>query len=536
MTMPTDLPFRFKNTTPFPCGRKVTSTRPPRPEMVVVVRGRFDLVPDGHVTVAKPREPGLDVLAQGPLMGDLFPEGDDDRSGAPTYASDFADLKPRGEVLFRGHCHPPGGRATDRCPVSLSVGPWQKALWVVGDRTWASRVVAARPSAPAPFQSMPITWERAFGGPGFEANPVGRGLEGEALPNIEGAAHLIASPRDRPTPAGFGPLSPEWAFRASKRGRAYDKDYQEKRAPYYSEDFDWTHFNAAPSDQWIDGYFRGDEELQLVNLHPDHPRLVTRLPGHRIRCFVRDVERSVREVPMVLDTVFIDGDAAQVLLTWRGRTPVADPEMDDVTSALVVEEPLDAPPTELATHRETLERFEDDPLGFDELLPPEEAAILKARAAGDAEAELDATVALLERESPGVVPEIEGLGKDVREELQGGEAVAPAVPMAAAPRVQLSLDPTRLGALLQELEGHDPSAPRKWSNCSRTHASPLSTRPTGRRGLHRPAATRRVRAPTSRGATSRARISPGSTSRAPTSKARCSRGPSSRAQTSPGRG
>ncbi len=41
---------------------------------------------------------------------------------------------------------------------------------------------------------------------------------------------------------------------------------------------------AAPPDQWIPQGLRGDEALELLHLHPLHPRLRTRLPGLRPIC------------------------------------------------------------------------------------------------------------------------------------------------------------------------------------------------------------------------------------------------------------
>ena len=46
---------------------------------------------------------------------------------------------------------------------------------VFGDRADAS-------AQPQPFVSMPLVYERAYGGAGVEANPVGRGVEGHGEP------------------------------------------------------------------------------------------------------------------------------------------------------------------------------------------------------------------------------------------------------------------------------------------------------------------------------------------------------------------
>jgi uncharacterized protein YjbI with pentapeptide repeats len=352
--------LRVTNLTPFPVGIKRTSTSPPRPEMTVVVRGRFDLVPGG--TVRKPE--GLDPLVQGPLTDEVYAEGDDARAGELLYPGDFADLKLATDVLYRGTCHVPRGKPLNRCPVGIAVGEWRKALWVVGQRVWKEGLFGPKASEPRPFTEMPVTWARSFGGPGFAPNPVGVGLALE-LPNIESAEQPVRTPKDRPAPAGFGPINPRWPVRSAKVGTRYGADYQRTRAPYYASDFDWTYFNTAPPDQQVPGYLKGDEQVRLQNLHPEHPVLTTRLPGLSVRCFVTDIDGRSREVTMRLDTLFIDGDAGQVFLTWRGVAQVDDCEFEDIATILVASAPLDAAPRSLAEYEEMASQATADQPGLD---------------------------------------------------------------------------------------------------------------------------------------------------------------------------
>ena len=55
-------------------------------------------------------------------------------------------------------------------------GALRAAIAVVGDREWRDGV----PSEPRRFTTLPLTFERAFGGPGYARNPVGRGYLIEA--------------------------------------------------------------------------------------------------------------------------------------------------------------------------------------------------------------------------------------------------------------------------------------------------------------------------------------------------------------------
>src|SRR5262249_47947508 len=152
---------------------------------------------------------------------------------------DFADFKLNAEVLLKGTCYPPGGRAVRECPVLFRVGTWSKMLRVIGPRVWTEKILGSAISDPIPFTEMEISYRNAFGGAGYARNPVGKGLGTQELPTIELAGELIRARSDRPEPGGFGPLSPMWPERAPKRGKAYGGAYREKRAPFYAEDFDW---------------------------------------------------------------------------------------------------------------------------------------------------------------------------------------------------------------------------------------------------------------------------------------------------------
>jgi uncharacterized protein YjbI with pentapeptide repeats len=346
-----------KNLTPFLFGSKLTSRKPPQPEMTMVVRGAFALAPD------RPLTPLVD-LEQGFLTADVFREEDEDRSGECIYASDFADFKLRAEILLRASCYAPRGRPVTECPVRVTVGEWSKTLRVVGPRAWSDSLAGAVMSSPLAFTKMPISYKNSFGGPGFLRNPVGKGVGTTELPTIEHPAEPIRSRSDEVSPAGFGPLNAAWPPRAGKVGRAYGKSYQETRAPYYAEDFDWSYFNAAPADQQLPGYLRGDEEVTLHNLHPAAPVLSTRLPGLRVRAFVKDVERRFREVYMALDTLFMDPDKGVLTLTWRGVDKVREDDLSDVKLVLIASEPLADRPLPEKHYQMLMEQIEKDPFGL----------------------------------------------------------------------------------------------------------------------------------------------------------------------------
>jgi uncharacterized protein YjbI with pentapeptide repeats len=348
----------------------VTSLEPPAFSLLVVIKGTFRLVHDGTAVLADQQ---------------LVPTGDEYDETNPAkplrYPMDFAPFKPRADLFVSGCGHAPGGVPIGGLHVSFRVGSLTKSLAVIGDRFWEAR---DRTTEPAPFTSMPLGWDRAYGGPGFEQNPIGKGYKAisrpdgstrHPLPNIELESQLLSTRDQRVAPAGFGPVPDQWPQRLKKFGKP-GGGYFKNRWPFFPDSLDWGFFNAAPEDQQVEGYLRGNEELVFENLHSMIPRFHSRLPGLRIRCFLNEQVRAheeLREVPMRLDTLWAQPDVEQLVLTWRGHLRIPSETLDELNHLLVVSEQLDAPtasaPSYVAVLGGALERraLEDD-----ELEPEEE--------------------------------------------------------------------------------------------------------------------------------------------------------------------
>ena len=139
----------------------------------------------------------------------------------------------------------------------------------------------------------------------------------------------------------FGPVGRTWRPRLRLAG-TYDKKWLKTRAPLLPEDFDEAYYNCAPVDQQIDGYLRGDEEVRVQNMHSEHSDLRFRLPGIRVRALLDRTAldgSGFEEIPMNLDTLWVDMEARQFVLVWRGRHAITDHRNRDAT-VLLVEEPL----------------------------------------------------------------------------------------------------------------------------------------------------------------------------------------------------
>lgn len=301
--------------------------------LTVVVKGAYALRPAAEAVPCDDQED---------LSGDLH--ADDDPERPLRYPSDFSPLKPRADVLLVGRAHAPAGRPADVVRVAFGVGGFSKTLAVVGDRRWTRGEM----TSPTPFREMAISFENAYGGPGFARNPLGKGFggdeEGRPLPNIEVPGDLIDDPDETKEPASFGPVPVSWPQRMSKAG-TYDDGWLKKRKPAFPSDFDWTFFNSAPEDQQFARYLTGDETLRFENLHPSLPIYESRLPGVRIRCFL-----AAAEIPMVLDTLWADMDAEKLVLVWRGTMPVPSEDLPDDDRLLVVSERLEGPPKSAEEH------------------------------------------------------------------------------------------------------------------------------------------------------------------------------------------
>jgi hypothetical protein len=260
-------------------------------------------------------------------------------ASSPRNAPEADFIKPATDVALLGHAHAPGGKPVARLDVSLRVGPVRKTVRVFGDRQWRRFLLWRSISAPKPFRSMPLTYERAFGGmddtPGNpkheerEArNPVGVGLLARGsqkkapapLPNLEDPKKPIRSPRHRPMPAGFGFVAAHWEPRLAYAG-TYDATWQKKRMPLLPEDFDRRFFNAAHPDLVAPGYLEGGEKVEVVNASP-RGRLAFRLPEEMPEAVVMMKDRTRHGLAMNLDTVTIDTDAHRVTLVWRASLPV----------------------------------------------------------------------------------------------------------------------------------------------------------------------------------------------------------------------
>lgn len=315
--------WQVDNRTPFAAERGWVRDRDGAEIWLVAVKATFDIKPNGTTEIAEEQPPVL-----------RLPEynGEPGKSSLK-YEADLILTKKTTDVLVIGHAYAPGGKPVTEMDVGFRVGPVQKILKVSGDRRWG----AFGASSPQPFTKMPLTYERAFGGVDKLSeyperdwewrNPVGTGFvvssshaDEMPLPNIENPKELISGKKDKPNPAGFGPLCSHWQPRVYFAG-TYDDHWMKTRQPLLPEDFDDRFFQCAPQDQQTPAFLRGGEPCVLHHLTPDGdlkfflPKLYF---GFETRFY--DGSREYHKAKS-LHTVILEPDFPRVSLVWHTALP-----------------------------------------------------------------------------------------------------------------------------------------------------------------------------------------------------------------------
>jgi len=247
------------------------------------------------------------------------------------YPADLVPTKPGTDVVFVGHAHTPGRRRLTEMTTHLEVGALHKTMTVIGDRKWVWSLMGAVMSRPVPFERMPITYERAYGGrppsqwksrtPRLdERNPVGTGycatrrdVHDMPLPNLEDPEHRIHSWRQRPPVVGLGAIDAHWTPRRQRAG-TYDQTWRARRCPSLPRDFDPRFHCVAGEGLQSRAPMRGELDVTLVHLAIE-PVLRFRLPGIRVGMHFH-IEDDLVERRADLWTVVLEPDELRVVMVW----------------------------------------------------------------------------------------------------------------------------------------------------------------------------------------------------------------------------
>ncbi len=304
----------LENRTPFAAATHMQPNADGQEILVVMLSASFEIAPDREGLC--PAEEQLPVA-----FGDV-PLGDPALSST-RYEADIAPVKPAAEVILNGTAHAPNDGAVREMLVGLRVGALRKVLNVVGDRIYDSGGY----SAPTPFRTMPIVYERAYGGTLPDGrldrrNPVGVGYHHARsadpavrtqAPNVTYPDEPYLSPSDRPKPAGFSPLGRGWLPRLPLAG-TYDQAWIDAQWPLPPPDFDPRYNLCAPADQQLPR-LAGGEAVSVIGMTTSG-RWDFRLP--RIVAPVRLLyDDRMEETRFQPDTVIIEPDLGRVTLKAR---------------------------------------------------------------------------------------------------------------------------------------------------------------------------------------------------------------------------
>jgi len=330
------------NRTPYAVERSWVQDKDANKIWLVAVKATFDVVPDGSTRLAKKQLPVLRVAEH---VGDAG-------TSSLKYEADLVGVKTATDILVNGSAWVSGGTRASQVDVYMAVGSVEKHLRIFGDRVWDRNVLGGLTlSRPEPFESLPIQYERAYGGwdrasssPSEHRldarNPIGTGFAtdpehcvGHLAPNVEYPHQLIRSWKDRPMPAGLNAIECHWSPRREFAG-TYDERWQRNRFPLWAEDFDSRYNQCAPGDQQANGFLRGGERVELINLSPGG-RLCFQLP--RVYPFFQTrFGRKRVEHRAQLSTVILEPDIPRVIITWQTSIK-CNTHVDDLDSTIVTE-------------------------------------------------------------------------------------------------------------------------------------------------------------------------------------------------------
>jgi hypothetical protein len=169
---------------------------------MLVAKATFEVLPDGSTRID----------SQDPVP--LFDEDEPTEFGLlPDDSVPRRDRKL--EVIVLGQAYSTG---RGQMLVELAVGNYRQSLLVSGDRWWVSHQAGGRHCDPQPFETIPMTWDRAFGGStqcwidaesildlDHPMNKYGRGFNAYKMAEDVGKAFE--------SPTGYPQLSPDYVRR-----------------------------------------------------------------------------------------------------------------------------------------------------------------------------------------------------------------------------------------------------------------------------------------------------------------------------------
>ncbi|AKT42714.1 DUF2169 family type VI secretion system accessory protein [Chondromyces crocatus] len=369
-------------TSPSPTTLQISATDPEgRWILSVLTKRTYTIEPSGRCVLAD---------EQLPLQGDIETHADD--TNLLAHDTDLYPIKPLTDVVVLGRAH--AARPQTQLDVRVRVGRALKTILVVGDRRCTLSPTGQLVfSDPLPFETMPLRFDRAYGGRdrGAEAlhgnpftllapyvnggfstdnqspylypkNPCGRGYLIEATPAAVELVELpnLEDPLDRlspdrllvgndahwpwmPMPQALGWVSLGWFPRFAFSGIRQDFEPRPEPIPEIARGLvpatllDPGSQQEKASHRFANGaplglqlpFLKADEEIELHHLHPQHATWKIKLPNERPRIATDGRKGKFNETTPVIHTVLIEPELSRLSVVWRGAAPALRPYMED---------------------------------------------------------------------------------------------------------------------------------------------------------------------------------------------------------------
>jgi len=299
---------------------------------VLCIAGSFRMPPPGTID-----ETQLEILDEQlpPPMADEY--WSDPASSSLRSSGQGSPRRVGTEIYLRGSAWAESGRPTPRIRTSLSVGPCRKVVDVVGDRYWVRGLVDVTPTRPEPIVSLPLMYERAFGGTSRssnglilaqeESNPVGRGVYAkrkdaadQPLPNLESPGETMDNWDFRGIPCCYGPVPGSWQPRRRLAG-TYDQEWLEGRMPLWPCDADPRFFVSAAAGLATAEPLLGGEPVLIEGMAPEGS-FGFQVPRFRVAAKSVYADNRVTRGIMQLSGLLFEPDVRKVTLYWSRSVPL----------------------------------------------------------------------------------------------------------------------------------------------------------------------------------------------------------------------
>lgn len=255
-----------------------------------------------------------------PVGGEAVPTDFGEVEGDTPFLREGVDLI----VLAKAY---PAERSSGPTIVSIRAPALQYDIRVTGDRKWVKSTDGSLvPSQPLPFASMPLTWDRAYGGKAkvdagdmpFDANPAGRGFYLDAaeaaeqpLPNLEDPADPVRAWNDQREPRGCAPYPKDWSLRA-RRSAEFDLSGPVPRVVRLKP----AYFNNANPKLILPASPRGGEMISISNVRPGGAGLRFAMPDAAFHVYVQLQDRPY-VFPAHLESIVVLAEEQRVVLGYK---------------------------------------------------------------------------------------------------------------------------------------------------------------------------------------------------------------------------